>query len=76
MFCLQFKEKGKPPRYFHPSKGLQKTIKTAWMLPETHRKEFENAAKNNPTWHIITIPVSAIAETMYMNGVQKNKIKW
>lgn len=76
MFCIQYKTAGHPARYFNPGKELQNTIKTAYLLPETYRRDFENASKTNPTMHIIDVNVSPIVEIMYPHGVQKNKIKW
>ena len=71
MFVIFYKAKGKPIRYYHPTKGLQKTIKTAWAFPEAVRSEFEGKGLS-----LRTIPASPVAETMYPNGVQRNQIRW
>ena len=71
MFVVYYQNKNKPKRYFNPGKGLQKTIKTAWALPDSVRKQFEDAGMKCQQ-----INASAIAEIMYPNGVQYNKIAW
>lgn len=71
MFVVYYKSKKGPIRYFHPEKGLQKTIKTVWVLPESVRKDFEKMGLKTKT-----VNVSPVAEIMYPNGVQKNKIQW
>lgn len=76
MFVVYYQDGSHARRYFHPNKYLQKTIKTAFALPERFRKEFEKACINNPTMHLLTVSVSPAAEMMYPNGVQKNKIEW
>lgn len=70
MFVIYYKEPHKPIRYFHPD-GLQKTIKTAWALPERFRPEAQARGLKTKT-----IPANDMADLMYPNGVQKNKIRW
>lgn len=70
MFVVYYKAPGRPIRYFHPD-GLQKTIKTAWAFPESARKTAEEKVLKTRS-----IEASPIAETMYPNGCQKNKIRW
>lgn len=69
MFVVYYKNEGKPKRYYAPKKGLQKTIKTAWDLPDVLRPMFE--AKGLKCQSISASPV---AEVMYPNGVQYNRI--
>ena len=70
MFVFYYKSPHRPVRYFHPA-GLQKTIKTAWALPERFRPEAEARGLKTKT-----IAASTAAEMLYPNGVQKNKIRW
>lgn len=70
MFVVYYKAPEKPIRYFHPD-GMQKTIKTAWAFPETARGQAEASGLK-----IRSIEASPIAETMYPQGRQKNKIRW
>ena len=46
MFVIYYKSPHRPVRYFHPA-GLQKTIKTAWALPERFRPEAEARGAEN-----------------------------
>ena len=71
MFVVYYKADGKPKRYYHPEKGLQKTIKTAWAIPDAHRAAFEDRGLKCQT-----VSASPVAEMMYKNGVQYNKMKW
>lgn len=71
MFVIYYQKGNSPKRYFHPEKGLQKTIKTAWALPESVRGMFEEKGLKT-----MTIPASIVAEAMYPSGVQKNKMAW
>lgn len=71
MFVVYYKSENKPKRYFHPEKGLQKTIKTAYALPDSLRAQFEEKGMKCQN-----INTSAIAEMMYPNGVQYNQIRW
>lgn len=71
MFAVYYKAQGKPIRYYHPTKGLQKTIKTAWAFPESVRQDAERKGLNTRT-----VPASPVAEVMYPNGVQRNQIRW
>lgn len=70
MFVIYYKAPHRPIRYFHPN-GLQKTIKTAWALPERFREQAHQLGLKTKT-----ISASSTAEMMYPNGVQKNKMKW
>lgn len=74
MFVVYYTSLGKPIRYFHPKKGLQKTVKTAWALPETARETMEQAVSD--ILKLRTVPASSVAEVMYPNGVQYNQIRW
>ncbi len=74
MFVVYYKSSGKPVRYFHPTKGLQKTVRTAWAFPEAAREMMEQAASE--TLKIRSVAASPVAEAMYPNGVQYNQMKW
>lgn len=76
MFVVYWKKERHPVRYFHPENGLQKTVKTAWALPETARAAFEELCQRNKYMQLRTVPASAVAELMYPSGVQFNKIRW
>jgi len=76
MFVVYWKKERRPVRYFHPEKELQKTVKTAWALPETMRAYFEEWCKSHENTHLRTVPASAVAELMYPSGVQFNMIRW